>query len=273
MKQRLAAPATLVSLNGISEMIGVCVNDAGEVCVGGGTPHATVAREAAAHYFRAGGPGWSISATRQCATAGPSAGRWPNNDPSGLLPGGRPWLGRHDQDQHARTSRRMTISRACSRPALDEGEIITEVRFPVPERANYQKIRPAASRFALVGVFVAKYADGVRVAVTGASSTGSSAGPRAEAATVVGLLERGGRGAFGACGRHDQRPARIGRLPSAPREGHDPTRRRRGKLNRATPNRRSAGETRRFFGSEPTGSRVFRNHARRTTPSCAPPRG
>ncbi|AHM04852.1 Carbon monoxide dehydrogenase medium chain [Roseibacterium elongatum DSM 19469] len=56
--------------------------------------------------------------------------------------------------------------------ALDEGEIITEVRFPVPEVASYQKFVQPASRFALVGVFVAKFADGVRVAVTGASSDG-----------------------------------------------------------------------------------------------------
>ena len=54
---------------------------------------------------------------------------------------------------------------------LDEGEIITEVRFPVPEAAHYEKFLQPASRFALVGVFVAKFADGVRVAVTGASPT------------------------------------------------------------------------------------------------------
>jgi len=59
--------------------------------------------------------------------------------------------------------------------ALNEGEIITEVKFPVPEMSNYQKFVQPASRFALVGVFVAKYADGVRVAVTGASE--ATAGP------------------------------------------------------------------------------------------------
>ena len=56
--------------------------------------------------------------------------------------------------------------------ALEDGEIITEVRFPVPEVSNYQKFVQPASRFALVGVFVAKYSDGVRVAVTGASNDG-----------------------------------------------------------------------------------------------------
>jgi carbon-monoxide dehydrogenase medium subunit len=66
--------------------------------------------------------------------------------------------------------------------ALDEGEIITEVRFPVPQAANYQKFEQPASRFAMVGVFVAKYADGVRVAVTGASEEGVFRWSEAEAA-------------------------------------------------------------------------------------------
>jgi carbon-monoxide dehydrogenase medium subunit len=56
--------------------------------------------------------------------------------------------------------------------ALEEGEIITEVRFPVPQAAHYEKFVQPASRFALTGVFVARFADGVRVAVTGASEDG-----------------------------------------------------------------------------------------------------
>ena len=52
--------------------------------------------------------------------------------------------------------------------ALEEGEIITAVHFPKPEKAGYEKFRQPASRFALVGVFVAKTKGGVRVAVTGA---------------------------------------------------------------------------------------------------------
>lgn len=56
--------------------------------------------------------------------------------------------------------------------ALDEGEIITEVKFPIPEKAHYEKFIQPASRFPLVAVYVAKFADGVRVAVTGASENG-----------------------------------------------------------------------------------------------------
>jgi len=66
--------------------------------------------------------------------------------------------------------------------ALDEGEIITEVRFPVPQSAAYVKFEQPASRFALVGVFVARFADGVRVAVTGASENGVFRWSEAEAA-------------------------------------------------------------------------------------------
>ena len=66
--------------------------------------------------------------------------------------------------------------------ALDEGEIITGINFPVPEKASYQKFKQPASRFALVGVMVAKHTDGVRVAVTGASEGGVYRWTEAEAA-------------------------------------------------------------------------------------------
>jgi carbon-monoxide dehydrogenase medium subunit len=66
--------------------------------------------------------------------------------------------------------------------ALDGGEIITEVRFPVPQKSNYQKFIQPASRFALVGVFVARFGDGVRVGVTGASESGVFRWKEAEAA-------------------------------------------------------------------------------------------
>ena len=56
--------------------------------------------------------------------------------------------------------------------ALDEGEVITAVSFPVPEKAGWQKFKQPASRFSLVGVFVSKGSAGVRVAVTGAGVGG-----------------------------------------------------------------------------------------------------
>ena len=66
--------------------------------------------------------------------------------------------------------------------ALAEGEIITAVRFPIPLQAAYAKFDQPASRFALTAVFVARYADGVRVAVTGASNNGVFRWAEAEAA-------------------------------------------------------------------------------------------
>jgi len=54
--------------------------------------------------------------------------------------------------------------------ALEDGEIVTEVSFPIPERAGYAKLPNPASRYAMAGVFVAKTASGVRVAVTGAGA-------------------------------------------------------------------------------------------------------
>ena len=66
--------------------------------------------------------------------------------------------------------------------ALEDGEIVTEVKFPVPEAAAYEKFIQPASRFPLVAVFVAKFADGVRVAVTGASADGVFRWSEAEAA-------------------------------------------------------------------------------------------
>lgn len=74
--------------------------------------------------------------------------------------------------------------------ALEEGEIVTEVRFPVPEAAHYEKHIQPASRFPLVAVFVAKFRDGVRVAVTGASENGVFRWSEAEAALSTDFSEK-----------------------------------------------------------------------------------
>lgn len=179
LKQRLAAPETLVSLGGIAEMKGVCVGDSGEICVGGATTHATVSAEAGDYPALAelashiGDP-----AVRNRGTIG---GSLANNDPSACYPAAA--LG---SNATIITNKRDIAAddyfQGMFTTALEEGEIITEVRFPVPEKANYQKFVQPASRFALVGVFVAKYSDGVRVAVTGASEEGVFRWAEAEAA-------------------------------------------------------------------------------------------
>ncbi len=180
MKQRLASPSKLVSLTGIAEMKGVCKGDDGSVCIGGATNHATVASEAASQYpalaALAGGIG--DPAVRNRGTIG---GSLANNDPAACYPSAALASGA----TIVTNSRQIAADdyfQGMFTTALEEGEIITEVRFPVPEVANYQKFEQPASRFALVGVYVAKYADGVRVAVTGASESGVFRWTEAEAA-------------------------------------------------------------------------------------------
>jgi carbon-monoxide dehydrogenase medium subunit len=180
MKQRLAQTETLVSLNGIAEMKGVCSNEAGHLCIGGATTHATVAREAAATFPGLAGLAARIGdpAVRNRGTIG---GSLANNDPSACYPAAALGAGAIVKT-NAREIAADDFFDGMFATVLDEGEIITEVQFPVPQASNYQKFVQPASRFALVGVFVCKFADGVRVAVTGASSDGVFRWAEAEAA-------------------------------------------------------------------------------------------
>lgn len=169
MKQRLAAPSVLVSLTGIAEMKGVCKGEGG-LHIGAATPHAVVAHDAVAHYpalaALAGGIGDPAVRTR-----GTIGGSIANNDPSACYPSAVLGSG-----ATVVTSKRKIAAddffQGMFTTALDEGEFVTEVRFPIPEKAAYVKFNQPASRFALTGVFVARFKDGVRVAVTGASNNG-----------------------------------------------------------------------------------------------------
>ncbi|WP_375282366.1 FAD binding domain-containing protein [Pseudooctadecabacter sp.] len=179
LKQRLAMPSTLVSLGAISEMRGVCMSDAGEVCVGGATPHAVVAAEATAY------PGLAALAAHigdpAVRNRGTVGGSLANNDPSACYPAAALASGA-TIITNTREIAADDYFQGMFTTALEEGEIITEVRFPVPEVSHYEKFVQPASRFALVGVMVAKFADGVRVAVTGASEEGVYRWTEAEAA-------------------------------------------------------------------------------------------
>lgn len=170
MKQRLAAPAVLVSLGGIGEIKGVCTDDAGRVCVGGGTPHAVVAAETADSYPALSHLAGHIGdpAVRNRGTIG---GSLANNDPAACYPAAVLGSGATVVTNNREIAADDFFDGMFT-TALEDGEIITEVKFPVPQAANYQKFLQPASRFALTGVFVAKFADGVRVAVTGASEEG-----------------------------------------------------------------------------------------------------
>ncbi|MFD1509344.1 FAD binding domain-containing protein [Lacimonas salitolerans] len=180
LKQRLASPSKLVSLTGISEMVGVCRADDGAICIGGATPHARVADEVAADYPALAELAAHIGdpAVRNRGTIGGSIA---NNDPAACYPAAALGSGATIVT-NAREIAADDFFQGMFTTALEEGEIVTEVRFPVPEKAAYMKFEQPASRFALVGVFVAKYADGVRVAVTGASEEGVFRWTEAEAA-------------------------------------------------------------------------------------------
>ncbi|WP_099827645.1 FAD binding domain-containing protein [Oceaniglobus indicus] len=189
LKQRLAMPAKLVSLAGVDEIKGICRNDAGRLCVGGGTTHGEIAAQSdypalAALAGRIGDP-----AVRNRGTIGGSVA---NNDPSACYPAACLASGATivtDRGEYAADD----FFQGMFTTSLAEGEIVTEVRFPIPEAANYQKFAQPASRFPLVGVFVARFADGVRVAVTGASEGGVFRWSEAETALSsdfsVGALE------------------------------------------------------------------------------------
>ncbi len=170
LKQRLARPSVLVSLGGIAEMKGVRKDGAGNLCIGGGTTHATVHREAAAHYPALAAMAAHIGdpAVRNRGTIG---GSLANNDPSACYPAAALGSGATIVTNN-REIAADDYFQGMFTTALEPGEIVTEVRFPIPAKANYQKFVQPASRFALVGVFVAKYSGGVRVAVTGASEGG-----------------------------------------------------------------------------------------------------
>jgi carbon-monoxide dehydrogenase medium subunit len=179
MKQRLASPSVLVSLTGIAEMKGVCLGADG-LSIGGATTHATVAAEAGAYYPALADLAANIGdpMVRNRGTIGGSVA---NNDPAACYPSAVLASG-----ATVVTNKRKIAADdyfvGMFTTALDEGEFITGVTFPVPEKAAYVKFNQPASRFALTGVFVAKYAGGVRVAVTGASNNGVFRWAEAEAA-------------------------------------------------------------------------------------------
>lgn len=171
MKARLAAPSDLVDLGGIAELKGITVAD-GTVTIGAMTRHQDVAVSAevkgaiTALAALAGGIG--DQAVRNRGTIGGSVA---NNDPAADYPAAVLGLGATVKTNNREIAADEFFTGLFD-TALDEGEIITAVSFPVPEKAAYVKFPNPASRYAIVGVFVAKFSSGVRVAVTGAGDRG-----------------------------------------------------------------------------------------------------
>ncbi len=169
MKARLNQPATLVSLTGIPDMQGVC-REGDTLVIGAATPHAVVAEMAAGDFpaLAALANGIGDPAVRNRGTIG---GSLANNDPSACYPAAALGTGATIVT-NTRQIAADDYFQGMFTTALEEGEIITAIRLPIAKRAAYAKFVQPASRFALTAVFVAQYADGVRVAVTGASESG-----------------------------------------------------------------------------------------------------
>ncbi|MFO1291931.1 MAG: FAD binding domain-containing protein [Rubrivivax sp.] len=169
MKLRLASAENLVDLGGIASLRGIQVDAAG-VTIGAMTTHAEVAASAEVRQAipalaaLAGGIG-----DAQVRALGTIGGSVANADPAADYPAGLLGLG-----ATVRTNKRTIAADAFFKglfeTALEPGELVTAVQFPRAARAAYVKFKQPASRFALVGVFVAQGAGGVRVAVTGAKA-------------------------------------------------------------------------------------------------------
>ena len=166
MKQRLAAPSALVSLAGAG-LSGIST-EGDMLVIGAMTPHAEVAGSATVRAHcpalaaLAGGIG--DPAVRHRGTIG---GSLANNDPAADYPSAVLGLGATVVTNSREISAEDYFA-GMFETALEEGEVITAVKFPKANRAGYAKFPNPASRYAMVGVFVAEGAGGVRVAVTGA---------------------------------------------------------------------------------------------------------
>ena len=166
MKLRLANPEQLIDLGAIPELAGIR-REGNALVIGAMARHADVAGSAE---VRSAIPALADLAAgigdRQVRALGTLGGSVANNDPAACYPAAVLALNATVQT----TQRKIAADdffQGMFTTALKEGELITGVSFPVAKRAAYIKFRQPASRFALVGVFVAQTDAGVRVAVTG----------------------------------------------------------------------------------------------------------
>ncbi len=167
LKHRLADPTDVIDLGGVAGLSGIS-EDGGTIVIGAMTTHAEVASN--------GTVGAKIPALAALAEAigdpqvrnrGTLGGSIANNDPAADYPAALVGLG-----ATVRTNKREIAAdnffTGLFETALAEGEVITAVAFPVPEKAGYAKFPNPASRYAIVGVMASTGPAGTRVAVTGA---------------------------------------------------------------------------------------------------------
>jgi carbon-monoxide dehydrogenase medium subunit len=167
LKQRLAAPTDVIDLADVDGMDGIEVG-ADAVSIGAMTRHADVASSAG---LRALIPALAVLAggigDAQVRNRGTLGGSVANSDPAADYPAAVVGLGATVHTS-ARSIAGDEFFEDLFETALDYGEIITRIEFPIPTRAAYCKFPNPASRYAVVGVFVADFGGTTRVAVTGA---------------------------------------------------------------------------------------------------------
>lgn len=171
LKHRLAEPSDLIDLKGIDGLSGIR-EDAGAVVIGATTPHCIVAES---DLVASRIPALSTLANgigdQQVRHRGTIGGSIANNDPAADYPAGCLGLG-----ATILTNKREIAADDffvdLFETALEDGEMIVAVSFPIPDQAAYIKFDNPASRYALVGVMLSKTGDDVRVAVTGAGAGG-----------------------------------------------------------------------------------------------------
>ena len=169
LKQRLARPSDVIDLGGVGDLRSISVAG-GTVTIGAMATHASVASSAdvgkAIPALAALAEGIGDPQVRNRGTIGGSVA---NNDPAADYPSAVVALGatiHTDKRQIAADDFFLSVFTT----ALEPGELITKIAFPVPAKAAYVKFPSPASRYAMIGVFVAKTAKGARVAVTGAGN-------------------------------------------------------------------------------------------------------
>ncbi len=167
LKQRLAAPSDVIDLAEVPGLVMIDVKKA-QVSVGAMLTHASVASspEVQAALPALAGLAGNIG-DMHVRNRGTLGGSIANNDPAADYPAALIGLG-----ATVHTSKRQIAAddffTALFETALAGDEIVTSVDFPVPELAAYMKFDHPASRYAVVGVFIAKFGTDVRAAVTGA---------------------------------------------------------------------------------------------------------
>ena len=170
LKQRLNKPSAIIDLHAL-DLVGITAT-ADKITIGAMTTHGAITADKAIQEKIPGlakMAGW-IGDT-QVRHRGTMGGSLANNDPSSCYPAAALALGA----TIVTDKRRIPVDeyfQGMFTTALAPDELITSVEFPIPEKSNYEKFRNPASRYAMVGVFVARGPAGVRVAITGAAQDG-----------------------------------------------------------------------------------------------------